>query len=78
MRSVTINGRMYLFANLSPEAATRLGGSHIVKIVDMNLRRIFGIDLTKSRPENRPQSIRVNYSITNYKNKVYLYGGMDQ
>jgi hypothetical protein len=54
-----------------------MGGSHVVKIVDLNMRRIFGVDLTKARPENRPQSVRINYSIANYKQKVYLYGGMD-
>lgn len=63
---------------MSPEGATRLGGSSIVKVVDLNLRRIFGVDLTKSRPENKPQSVRVNYSLTNYKNKVYIYAGMNQ
>ena len=77
LRSVIINGRMYIFSNLSPEGASRMGGSHVVKIVDLNMRRIFGVDLTKARPENRPQSVRINYSIANYKQKVYLYGGMD-
>lgn len=43
----------------------------------MNLNRIFGVDLTKSRTENKPSSTRVNYSVASYKNKVYLYGGMD-
>ncbi len=54
-----------------------MGGSSIIKIVDLKLNRIFGIDLTKSRPENKPSSARVNYSVANYKNKVYLYGGMN-
>ena len=68
---------MYIFSNLSSEGASRLGGSSIIKIIDLNLCRIFGIDLTKSRPENKPSSTRVNYSVASYKHKVYLYGGMD-
>jgi len=68
---------MYIFSNLSPEGAGRMGGSSIIKIVDLKLNRIFGIDLTKSRPENKPSSARVNYSVANYTNKVYLYGGMN-
>ncbi len=78
MRSVIINGRMYIFSNLSSEGASRLGGNSIIKIVDLNLRRIFSVDLTKSRNENKPSSTRVNYSMASFKNKVYLYGGMDQ
>ena len=30
-----------------------------------------------SKPENRPSTVRVNYSIANYKHKVYLYGGLN-
>jgi len=77
LRSVTINNRMYIFSNLSPEGASRLGGSSIIKIVDLNLCRVFGVDLTKSRTENKPSSTRVNFSLASYKNKVYLYGGMN-
>lgn len=68
---------MYIFSNLSPEGASRLGGNSIIKIVDFNLQRIFGVDLTKSRPENKPSSTRVNFSVASYKNKVYFYGGMN-
>ncbi len=33
--------------------------------------------MTKSRPENRPSSSRVNFSIANYKHKIYIYGGLE-
>lgn len=48
-----------------------------MKIVDLTLRRIFDVDLTKSRPENKPSSLRLNYSLAHYKFKAYLYGGLD-
>lgn len=34
--------------------------------------------MSKSRPENRPSTVRINYSMANFKNKIYLYGGLDQ
>ncbi len=34
--------------------------------------------MSKSRPENRPSTIRINYSMAHFKNKIYLYGGLDQ
>ena len=33
--------------------------------------------MTKSKPENRPSTARVNYSLANFKNKLYIYGGLD-
>jgi hypothetical protein len=75
IRSIVINGRLYIFSNLSSEA--KLGSESCVNVFDKNLRRIFGVDMTKSRPENRPSSVRVNYSLAHFKNKLYLYGGLD-
>jgi hypothetical protein len=37
------------------------------------MRRIFPIDCT----DFRPSTVRVNYSISNWKQKMYLYGGVD-
>lgn len=74
---MVINGRLYIFSNLCPETAARRESTQIVKIVDFNLYRIFGVELWNSKPENRPSSIRVNYSLALYKFKVYLYGGLN-
>ena len=68
---------MYIFSNLCPETAARRESSSIVKIVDFDLQRMFGIELWNSKPENRPSSIRINYSIAVYKFKVYFYGGLN-
>jgi hypothetical protein len=68
---------MYIFANLSPDQAARQESSCVVKIVDFNLRRIFGIEMFLSKPENRPQTVRVNYSLASFKHKAYLYGGLN-
>ena len=76
-KSLVINNRLYIFANLSPEAAGRKEGGCVVKIVDFNLKRMFGVEMFMSKPENRPSTVRVNYSIANYKHKVYLYGGLN-
>lgn len=78
VRSVLINGRLYIFSNLSPEGANRKDGSCVVKIIDFDMKRIFGVELWQARPENKPSSVRVNYSIAHFKHKVYLYGGIDQ
>jgi hypothetical protein len=59
---MVINNRLYTFSNLSPESAARREGSCIVKIVDFNLRRSFGVEFFNAKPENRPSSIRVNQS----------------
>jgi hypothetical protein len=72
-----INGRIYIFSNLSQESAARKESQAAVKIVDLNLKSVFRVDLWQAKPENRPSTIRVNYSIANYKHKVYLYGGLD-
>jgi hypothetical protein len=45
--------------------------------VDFGLKGIFPLDLFVSKPENRPSTIRVNYSLALFKHKVYLYGGMN-
>lgn len=78
VRSVVINNRLYIFANLSPEGAARQEGSCVVKIVDFSLRRMFGVDMTQSKPENRPSAVRLNYSLAHYKHKVFIYGGINQ
>ncbi len=44
-RSVVINNRLYIFANLSPDAAGRQDASCVVKIVDFSLSRMFGVDM---------------------------------
>lgn len=75
IRSVVIGGRLYIFSNLSPDS--KMGSESCVKVFDLNMRRIFAIDMTKSRKENRPSSVRVNYSLAQYKYKVFLYGGLD-
>lgn len=72
-----INGRIYIFSNLSQESAARKESQAAVKIVDLNLKSVFRVDLWQAKPENRPSTIRVNYSIANYKHKVYFYGGLD-
>jgi hypothetical protein len=45
VQSVMINNRAYIFSNLSPEAASRKETSCVIKIVDFNLKRIFGVEL---------------------------------
>jgi Kelch motif len=56
-----------------------LGGvNSTIRVVDLNMNRIFGLDMTKSRLENKPSTVRINYSITHHKNKVFIYGGIDQ
>ena len=74
---MTINGRLYIFSNLSPESAARKESSSPVKIIDFALKKAFGVDFSSAKPDNRPQTIRINYSIANYKHKVYLYGGLN-
>lgn len=38
------------------------------------MRRLFTINIA----EHKPTTTRINYSIANFKNKVYLYGGLDE
>jgi hypothetical protein len=38
------------------------------------MRRMFSPNLG----DYKPTVTRINYSIANFKNKVYLYGGMDE
>ena len=45
-----------------------------VKIVDIKLQRMFPIQFK----EFKPSTARINYSISNYKHKVYLYGGLNE
>jgi hypothetical protein len=45
--------------------------------MDFNLRRLFDVELFNAKPENRPSTVRVNFSIALFKFKVYLYGGMN-
>jgi len=73
---VVINGRLYVFSNLTPEVKQE--SESCVKIIDLKLRRVFGVDMTRSKAENRPSSVRVNYSMALFKNKLYFYGGIDQ
>ena len=59
---------MYIFSNLSNTNISPL------KIIDFNLNRMFHVNF----PEHKPSCCRINYSISNYKNKVYLFGGLDE
>ena len=68
-RSVVLNNRLYLFQNLSTK------NSRAIKVVDPDLRRIFQIPLIGK--DNKVSHSRINYSITNMDNKVYIYGGLN-
>ena len=57
-----------MFSNLSP-----LNNSPL-KIIDIKESKIFAIN----SGEFKPSTIRVNYSISNYRHKVYFYGGLDE
>ncbi|CDW83734.1 kelch repeat protein [Stylonychia lemnae] len=67
-RSVVINDRIYIFTNLSENISSPL------KIIDLNLKRLFPIQFKKFGPT----TTRINYSISNYKHKVYFYGGLNE
>lgn len=67
-KSVEINNRLYIFSNISPSNQTPL------KIVDFDQRRLFSIKFEKFGPS----VCRINYSISNFKHKAYLYGGIDE
>jgi hypothetical protein len=67
MKTALVNDRLYVFSNLCPE------NHSAVKVIDFNLRRLFPIQFKKYGPSTS----RLNYSISNWKHKVYLYGGID-
>lgn len=77
-KSVLINNRLYVFTNISPESSQRKESQQNVKILDFSLKKLFDVQLFSAKPENRPSTVRVNYSIALFKFKVYLYGGLDQ
>eukprot|EP00347_Sterkiella_histriomuscorum_P022030 403331930 len=64
-RSVVINERLYIFSTASKISP--------VKVFDFNMKRMFPITF----PKFGPSITRINYSIANFKHKVYLYGGLD-
>ena len=66
-RSVLINDRLYVFSNLSPENKAP------VKVIDFTMSRMFPIH----SPKHAPSVSRINYSLSQWKHKVYLYGGLD-
>jgi hypothetical protein len=68
---------MYIFSNLSPSKDRHGGKNSFVKILDLKLRKLFDVDFSKAREEQKPSSHRLNYSLATYKHKSYLYGGLD-
>lgn len=45
--------------------------------MDFTLRKLLEVGLFNAKPEYRPSTVRVNYSIALFKFKVYLYGGLN-
>ena len=68
VKSVIINDRMYLFQNIAPQT------QQPVKIIDFSLRRVFPVQFL----DFKPSTVRVNYSLSCFKFKVYFYGGLDE
>lgn len=67
-KSVVLNNRVYMFSNLSETNPTPL------KIIDFSLRQLFPIN----SKEFKPSCSRINYSLSNYKNKIFLYAGLNE
>lgn len=59
---------MYIFNNLTKQ------NSSPVHILDFTLRRSFAISFT-TKPVMSAN--RINYSLSNFNNKIYIYGGID-
>lgn len=91
-RGSTINGRLYIMHNLTPKDLT-LPSTAIktpIRIMDFKMKRLFAVEFLNDdstgnkRGEEKevkepilPQSIRINYSIAHHKNKLYIYGGLN-
>jgi hypothetical protein len=58
-----------MFNNLSANNVSPL------KIVDFSINRMFPVSFSD---QHKPSCTRINYSVSNYKNKVYFYGGIDE
>ncbi len=68
LNSVLLQDRAYLFTNLSATAKSPL------KILDFERGTLHSI----SELDNRPSTTRIGYSLAPWKNKVYIYGGIDE
>lgn len=92
-KACTLNGRLYIMHNLAPKDNT-LPESAIktpVRIMDFKMKRIFAVEYLNAdstgnkRGEEKevkepilPQTIRINYSIATHKNKIFIYGGLNE
>lgn len=91
-RAVTINDRLYIFHNLCTKDPTlpKTLIKHPIRIMDFEKNKLFKVDYINDdstgnkRGEEKevkepilPMTHRVNYSVCKFKNKVYIYGGMN-
>jgi hypothetical protein len=89
--SGVVGRRLYIFHHLEPkdENLPTQMIKRPIRIMDFNLRKMFEVDYlnddstgtirgdeTDKRATILPSSARVNYSICEFKNKVYIYGGV--
>ena len=91
-RGVTINDRLYIFHNLCQKDPnlSKTSIKNPIRVMDFSINKLYNVDYLNDdstgnkRGEEKevkepilPQTHRVNYSIAKFKNKVYLYGGMN-
>jgi len=65
-KCVVLNNRLYILMNVSDT------NKDSVFILDPKLNKAFGVKL-----DSMPSCFRINYSAVAYKNKIYLFGGLN-
>jgi hypothetical protein len=69
-RSIVCNNKIYILQNISP--LNHKTAVKIVKILDPLTGRVYSI-----KPDTHPITFRINYTATEYKNEIFVFGGLD-